>query len=269
MITIKQSLCVFVLGIGIVLAGQAVQADTIKMTWIVLPPHSYPDESSGRPRGAGIAYFEAVAARMGYTVEWVGPLPITRQNKSLRFAHDGVVGGLIFPKLPGFETYLHFTETPYVQMQPIFVVRQDNPLTAIHSIDDILGYRIGFVAGAGATDSYYTPFLEAHRDQLHFTELFGDDWVVRNLRMLVETDRLDAVFDRNQYTLPFEAARLKLDMQIKVLPLPDPPNPTYVVFSKAAPQGARLVEEYNTAVAAMNLNYDDFLAKEFETVTVK
>lgn len=257
----KTLLWVLVLGISVLVAGQSVRAATIKMAWFVLPPHMYQDESTGEPRGAAIAYVEAVADRMGYTVEWVGPFPLMRLQNSLKTTDDGVVGSLQFPKLSEFETYVHFTDTPYCHLQPVLIVRQGNPLTAIRSIDDILGYRIGFSTGAG---SYYTPFLEAHRHQLHFEELFGENWLGRILRILVETDRLDAVFDRNKYTLPFVAARLKLDTQIKVLPLPDPPVPVHVVFSKAAPQGERLVEEYNTAVQTVDFSYDDFLAEEFE-----
>lgn len=249
---------VLVLGIGVLVAGQSARAETIKMAWFVLPPHMYPDEGSGQPRGAGIAYFEAVAAKMGYTVEWVGPFPLNRFADTVHNARGGVVGQLFGVRFPMYEPYLHFTDVPFYEMQASLAVRQDNPLTAIHTIDDIEGYRIGFTSGAGG----YTPFLEAHRDQLHFEELFGDDWMARNLRMLAD-DRVDAVFDRNAHALPFAAAQLKLDTQIKILPLPDEPIGAYVAFSKAAPQHDRLVEAYNAAVKSVDFSYDDFLAKEF------
>lgn len=250
--------------ISVATVGRSARAEPIKMAWFVLPPHIYSDEHTGQPRGAGVTYFEAVAAKMGYTVDWGVPLPIARFADMVHNARDGVVGLLFGMKFPKFEQFLHFTDIPFYEVQAILAVRKDTPLTAIHSIDDIAGYRIGFAGGAGS----YTPSLEVHRDRLHFEEIFGVNWVVQNLRKLV-IGRIDAVFDRNAHTLRFTAAQVKLDTQIKILPLPDPPVPVYVAFSKAAPQGERLTKEYNAAVKCLDVNYGDLIGREFERLEHK
>jgi ABC-type amino acid transport substrate-binding protein len=224
----------------------------------------YQVEGTGKPGGASIAYFEAIAAQMGYTVEWVGPLPHLRFINNLKTGENGVVGGIAVAKFAETEAFLDFPETPYCLLQPVLAIRQENPLQAIRTIDDIQGYRIGFMT----VDQPYTPFLETHREQLRFETIASEDWVRQNLLKLVN-DRLDAVFDRNAHTLLFEAVRLKLDQAIKILPIPDQPTPLYVGFSKAAPQSKRFVEQYNTAVEALHLSYEDLLNKELAAVTSK
>ena len=69
--------CVLVFGGLLLLSHQYVCADTIKMGYFQHQPHQYIDDEA-KPKGATIKYFEIVAKKMGYEVEWVGPLPFAR-----------------------------------------------------------------------------------------------------------------------------------------------------------------------------------------------
>lgn len=247
----------------LLVVNQPLSAETVRMGYFILPPHQYLlDDSAEKPRGAQITSFEAQASLMGYDVEWVGPLPLPRMTEMLKKGEDidGTVG---FPKYSSFEEFLYYPDAPLFFGQPIFVVRQENPLTQIRSIDDIRGYRIGLVKSISGR---YTALIDEHRDALTIEELGGDAWIEQNLKKLI-AGRLDALFDRQAYTIPFVAAQLQLDTQIKILPIPTPSSPFYVVFSKASQQGKLLLERYNAAVPQVTLNYEDLVQQELEAVT--
>lgn len=243
--------------------NQHLSAETIRMGYFILPPHQYLlDDSAEKPRGAQITSFEALASLMGYDVEWVGPLPLPRLTTMLKTGDeiDGTVG---FPQYSAFEEFLYYPDAPLFFGQPIFVVRQENPVTQIRSIEDIRGYRIGLVKSISGR---YTALIDEHRDALIIEELGGDAWIEQNLQKLI-AGRLDALFDRQAYTIPFVAAQLKLDAQIKILPIPTPSSPLYVVFSKASQQGQLLLERYNAAAPQMTLNYEELVQKELDAFT--
>ncbi|GAK60048.1 probable amino-acid ABC transporter [Candidatus Vecturithrix granuli] len=246
----------------VVFAGQALSADTIRMGYFMLAPHHYKDEGAADPQGAAILYFEAVAAKMGYEVEWVGPLPLPRLTGELETGKtiDGTVG---FPKYPAFEAFLYYPNAPLYVGQPIFVVHKKNPLTQIRSIDDIQGYRIGLVKSAS---NRYTPVIDDHRDAIQLEELGGETWIEQNLEKLI-SDRLQALFDRQQYSIPFVAARLHLGSEIKVLPAPAPPTLLYIAFSKASERGQLLLEQCNAVLPQIDLNYEELVQKEFDAVS--
>ena len=71
----KRYMIGFICGMSLFATVSKISAETIKMMYGNLPPHMYLDEQTGKAQGASVAYFEVVATQMGYTVEWVGPLP--------------------------------------------------------------------------------------------------------------------------------------------------------------------------------------------------
>ena len=257
----RQSL--FVVGVLIVVASQSLclSAKTIRMGYFILPPHQYMENAESTPKGVSITYFEAVASQMGDDVEWVGPLPLPRLTAYLKNGElDGTVG---FPKYQTFETFLYYPDTSVFLGHPILIVQKENPLTQIRSIEDIRGYRIGLVKSASGL---YTPLIDDHRDVITVEELGGDTWIEQNIKKLF-AGRLDALFDRQSYTIPFVVAKLNLGPQIKVLPLPDPPTPLYVVFSKASKQGKILLDRYNAITPQVFMNYEELAQQAVDAVT--
>lgn len=257
---------VFLVLIGVVFCAIThLYADTVKMGFFTLPPHTFKADGPGaKAEGAGITYFEQVAAKMGYVVEWIGPLPLPRLTEYLKLgtAIDGTVG---FPKIPVFEGFLYYTDKPLYMGQPILGVAKDNPLTQIKTIDDIRGFRIGLVKSSSGR---YNPLIDENRDKIRLEELGGDKWMETNIEKLI-AGRLNALFDRQQYTMPYVAATLKLDQKIKVLPLPSPPTPMFVTFAKASKNGKVLLDKYNAANSQETLNYKDLLQKKIDIVTGK
>lgn len=233
------------------LKANAWAADPIKMGYFLLPPHQYVDaqKDTGQPLGAAIEFFEIAASLMGEQVEWIGPLPLLRLVSKLKKGHlDGTVN---FYRSPMMERYLYFADSPVFLAQPILMVGHDNPVMEIKSIKDIQGYHIGHVVTSGGR---YTPLLDTHRDAVVLEGLGGEHWAEQNIHKLLK-GRLDAIFDRQPYTLPFIAAGMNMSSQVRVLPIQDPPTPMYVVFSKASQRGQALLDRYNAILPKLSVDY--------------
>ncbi len=257
----KRTMVFFVLFGLLICAGTNLYADTVKMGYFMLPPHTF--SKNGVAKGAGIAYFESVAAQMGHTVEWVGPLPLPRLTAYLKSGEqvDGTVG---FPKIPAFESFLYYTDEPLYMGQPILgVAKKHSKLTKIDGIEDIKGFTIGLVKSSSGR---YHPLIDNHRNLIKLQELGGDKWMEQNIEKLV-SGRLDALFDRQQYTLPYVAATLNLGKEITILPMPSPPKPMFVTFSKTSKLGKALMEQYNASVSKTSLDYKALLQMELQSIS--
>jgi hypothetical protein len=134
----------------------------------------------------------------------------------------------------------------------------DGPLRRIGSIQDIDGYRIGFVK---TQSPVYPSFIADHADRLVLDELAGEDWTLRNIKKLLE-GRLDAVFELNKYSLSYNARMAGVEDNIRILPLPTSPIDHYYVFSRNSPRARALVEAYDRAVAGFKFDYDSMLEAE-------
>jgi len=237
-----------------------VAAPVIRMAWFPVPPHVYASEDGGAPTGPTIDLFNAIAKRMGYKVEWVGPLPIYRLGIYQKTGEMNLDGAIMHMKSPVTLSLLYFPSRPFFMARPSIAIRIDNPLMTVQSINDIRGYRIGFVKTLAGG---YPPLIDEHRNQLVMDELSGQDWTRRNLNKLL-AGRLDAVYERNQYSLPYQAAMDGVEDQIKVLSFPSAPIPYYFVFHRTSPQGFELLEKYEKAVAGMEFDYDALVLAEMK-----
>lgn len=253
----------FVILMGIILpTGVNPHAEEINMGYFMVPPHHFSrNPQADMAGGAAITFFQAAASRMGHTVKWIGPLPLPRLTQYLKTGTmvDGTVG---FPRLPPFEKFLYYPDQPLYMGQPIVGVVKEHPLSQIKTIDDIRGFRIGLVK---SLSDRYDPLIDDHRDAVYLERLGGRDWMQQNIEKLI-ADRLDALFDRQQYTMPYVAATLHMAHKIKILPLPSPPRPMFVVFSKTAPKGKMLLDQYNAAVSQVTLDYKQLLDEEMRAV---
>ncbi len=230
-------------------------AEIITMGYFELPPHCYTDKNDGKPKGALVSYFEEVASETGYEIKWVGPFPLPRLTKYLREGEiDGTVG---FVKLPWLEDILYYPVSNIYMGQASLIICKENPLKQIISAKDIEGYRIGSVK---SSTGKYTPLIDDNRDLITLEEIGGDRWVEQNLKKLA-AGRIDAIFDRQQFTIPFVAKKLNLDAHIKVLSIPDPATPFYIVFSKSSENGKKFFDQCNPVISQLNLNYENLLQK--------
>jgi len=259
----KRLFMMICIGMMLLTAWSAIAAERITMGYFPHKPHHYLPEGATKPRGAMIAYFEMIAAKMGYEVEWVGPLPFTRLLDYLRDGKiDGAVNLAMFPEIQGIVLYgehvVHYS-------QSVFVVRKENPLTSIASVQDVDGYRVGWLANVSAL-----PFIQDNLAHFQMDYMPQSDTVWQQQVKKLLLGRVDALYELNDYTLSFAAKELGVYEQIKVLPLPDPPIPMFIGFSKQSPRGQKLVEQYNAVSASVSFTPDDYAAliqQEFDALT--
>jgi ABC-type amino acid transport substrate-binding protein len=254
----KKSVLFLLMGMSMFLCLGETLAEKITIGYFEIKPHMYQTEGF-QPNGASIAYFEGIASKMGYQVQWKGPLPFPRLIEYLK--NGEVDGSLVFTKSKEREQYLYYSESPYYLVQSVFVVKKENKLDKITSADDVKGYKVGFLKGA-----YQTKFLTDHMDQLTMEYIHGTKWVKQNLYKLIR-GRIDAAYDLNPWTMQFEAKLLKIDDQIKILTLPEPSRGIYAVFSKKSDRGKELAEAYNNIFQNLNFDYVPLIKKEFDPLT--
>jgi len=240
-------------------AGQA-----IRMSWFTLPPHVFPPEASAgagaskNPTGPTIELFEAIAAEMGYEVEWIGPIPLSRLDSERETGELRLDGGFLTVKTELSVKHLLYPARPYFPAVACLGLRADDPLRSIASIEDIAGYRIGFVK---TQSPVYPHIIAANRDRLVLEELGGEDWTLRNIQKLLE-GRIDAVFELNEFSITWNAAIAGAAGKIRILPLPSEPLDHYYVFNKTSPRAQTLVAAYDRAVARMKIDYLAMLQAE-------
>jgi len=233
----------------------------IRMAYFQHKPHQYLDEKTGKPKGAAIFYFEKIAAKMGCSVEWIGPLPLVRlmkyleQGKNAPQIFDGVA---LMIKTTEFESFLYFGDRPSHLSQSVFVVREDSALNKIGSIDDVKGYRLGFHIGSKPPE-----FVVKNIDMFKVENLAGEERIENSIAKL-RKNRIDAIIDLNPWTIPFVAKELNMEHKIKVLDLPEPPQPIFTAFSKNSLKGEILVKKYNEAMKALQIDYNQLLKREFD-----
>lgn len=214
--------------------------ETITMGFFNLPPFQYKDTHTKNPKGYFITNFEEAALKMGYQVKWLGPLPLPRLGDYLKDGReiDGAVG---FPKLAEFEPYMYFSKEPVLIGKPTLFVIHDSPLLKLKTINEIRGYRIGTFKSISNT---YSPLIDKNRDALTLEEIGTDSWIEQNL-MKLKSGRIDAIYDRQEYSVPFVAQQTKNNIILRSVSIPDPPSLLYIVFSKNTKNGKMLIEKYN------------------------
>lgn len=231
---------------------------TLNMGYFILPPfHMQRLHDDKKPEGAGIEYFEMIAHKIGYKVKWTG-LPLIRLTD---YISSGKIDGTVtFPKFPVFEAFMYYPDVPMFFGQPIFVVTKDSPLQEIRSIEDIKGFHIGLVK---SKSNRYLPLIDQNRDKIFLEERPSMEWVKQNLNKLLN-GRLDAFFDRQQYSIPFVAKTINLDDKIKIIQAPVPANPFYIVLSKKVPGNQDVLQKINSVLINDRPDFQRLLDKQFE-----
>lgn len=249
----------------ILLFSSAGRAETIRMAWFAVPPHVTVSADGKTPKGPTIELFNMIAAKMECTVEWVGPYPISRVGQEQKAGSGTLDGTILHIKTTAVEPYLLYPGRAYFVAHPCIAVRADSPLRKVWSIDDIIGYRIGFVKMLSLS---YPPMIYNNLDKVVIDDLTGDNWTSRNLARLL-LGRIDAAYERNQHTLPYQAALDGITGRIRVIELPTEPIQHYYVFHRNSPKAKKLLELYERAVSGMNIDYDAMVRAEIRRAAKK
>ena len=244
---------------ALIVIQQSLQAETIRMAWFAVPPH-VTTADGGMPKGPSIDLFNKIAARMGCTVEWVGPYPISRVGQEQKAGKGSLDGTILHIRTAAVEPLLLYPRRAYFIARPCIAVRMDSPLKHISTIEDIRGFRIGFVKTLSLS---YPPMITNNLDKVIIDDLTGENWTSRNLARLL-LGRIDAVYERNPYTLLYQAALDGIAGRIRVLELPDAPIAHYFVFHRNSTKAEKLMRLYEKATAGMNFDYDAMVRSEIE-----
>lgn len=226
---------------------------SMRVGFFIIAPHVYTTENVNEPQGPAAEHLKKAARAMNVTIQWIGPLPLTRLQMML--ANGELDASLMFNQNKERENYLFFPNREITPVQSIFLVRASATLTKIVSIDDIKDYRVGFISSANET-----AFFKNNKKHFHVEYVSGSGWNEQNIQKLL-SNRIDAVYDLNEYSLLYQATLMGVRDKIRVLPLPEKPGKVYVVFSKKSPYGSFFYQQYSKA--RFTFDYTEYIAKEF------
>lgn len=232
----------------------AAAADTLKVGFHILPVHCYVDDA-GRPAGATVNFFKALADRMGVDNVVFQPLPLGRM---LVLLESGEIDAALFMgKTPDRIAKFHFPPTPFYLAQPSLAVTSSSPLLRVQSADDLAGLRIG-----AFRDGYHSSTIQKNNAKLELAT--GDNIDMRNLQRTL-MGRLDAAYSPDMLVQKNLVYELGVDHRIRILPLPDPAVGVYTIFSRkaAARYGSRYTDALAAAMQTSN-GYDRFLEKQLK-----
>lgn len=234
-------------------------AETLRIGVFLHSPVVMQKTPDGEPFGPGVDYAKAVARALGYEPK-IMLLPIAR---ILSYLANGELD--ISPEFAMNEerkSFLLYPDEPCYITHSALTVRADYPLTAIGSIKDIEGMRIGYLLGA-YTGSFFTGATG-----ITFDYVAGDTWIVQNLGKLL-SHRIDAILDQNEYSCLAEARRQGLGDKVRVILLPGKDVKGYVVFSRKSPKVDFLLRKYNELNGSTELIDENLLILEYLETTGK
>ncbi len=230
---------------------QHASAGTITMGFFQHKPHQYVNKQ-GEVKGATVTYFEQIAAKMGYKVKWGGPLPFTRLLSYIKNT-NALDGSPHLIKLPELEAIYYYADMHFHNAQSILVVKNSNRLRKITSIEQIKGYRIWYLD----TNSP-SRFIKENDSKIDMMLNTPNNKMWNQAINCLIHDRVDAVHDLNEFSVPLVAQEMGYGKHIKTLFLPEPPQPVYVGFSKRSKQGRQLLKKYNKAQAEWKFDNKDY-----------
>lgn len=226
---------------------------SMRVGFFIIAPHVYLEENTLSPKGPAAEHVKKAALAMNVSIQWIGPLPLTRLQKMLS---DGELdASLMINRNKDREQFLFFPQREITSVQSVFMVREHSPLNKISSIADVKHYRVGFISSANET-----PFLRDNKAFLHIEYVTGSGWNEQNIQKLL-SNRIDAVYDLNEYSLLYQATLMGVRDKVKVINLPEPPGKVYVVFSKKSAYGSYFYQRYSNA--RFSFDYKEQIAKEF------
>ena len=259
-----QRITIFVLTLYLCSFGfaQMSGAETIVMGYFDLKPHMYQCEATGKVKGASVAYFERITEKMGCTVKWVGPFPFSRLIFNLK-RRKIIDGTPLMSMTEERKAIFYYPEHFYYLCKPNLIVRSDNPLERITSVDDLKTMTIGQFSRAANSR-----FITQNHAALTFDIVSAGLTLFENQLNKLINKRIDAIHTLDEYTLLFTAKRMYIDHQVKILFLPEDPWPFYTVFSKTQ-RGKMLTEKFDRAFIESGYKPEDYhvmIKSEFDHI---
>lgn len=217
------------------------QAETLKVGYFDLPPHTFP-QSSTQP-SAALEYFDKVAQAMGVDVEYIH-YPLSRLVFLLD--HQRLDAALFLAKTDARTHMFSYPSAPYFTTESVFVVPKESELK---SEEDIKQTNIlNIVVWEGG---FHSPTLAASKNKL--IPLSGNDIASRGV-ILVVNGRFDAFYSPDRYAVEYEAKRNGHTDSIRLLPISQDKIDIYTVFSKSS--GKLYLKRYERALKKVHEETD-------------
>lgn len=214
----------------------------VQVVYTDFPPYVISQPDPAKPRGVSVEVWEKYIAPAAHIkVEWVGPVSFVRAISLLKSGKvDAIFGAMISTSnQQGFI----YPEKFRTWVRPGLMVLKKTHLEKITSGKDIADKSIGFMAGTPLGSFFGNPKTSYVRD-----ELFSEGSFIKNLEKL-KSERIWGIYDISRDTLLYNAARMGLYDQVKLVSFPE--------SEKSEPASIALYKDMNPQLAKRIFNATD------------
>lgn len=216
-------------------------AEELEVGYFTMGPHIYVGEESREAEGPLPELLRNhVGPAMGVKINLV-EMPLIRVLTEMK---KGTIAAAAMFGYTDERAKEHiYPDEHFSQMQSVLVVRNDHPLQKVSSIEDLYALNIAYVRAA-----ILTPFVRDPKLSWEWTT--GNNVWRRNLRKVL-TGRVDATYSPQWVNMLYGAYKLDAAGDIRILPLPEPLQNLYTLFSNH-PSRAGLSQRYDEAMRVID-----------------
>lgn len=229
-------------------------AEKISLGYFTMGPHIVYNTTSNQAEGPLVDFLtDHVAPAMDMELEFVFiEMPLVRVLTEMK--KGTVAGAAMFGYTEARAHNHYYPRNNFAEMQSVIAVRKNHPLTQVKTIEDLYPLRITYVQAA-----ILTPFVTDQNLNLEWTS--GNNVWRRNLQKLA-AGRAEAVYSPQVANIIYGAKDSGVMEKIRILPLPEPPQKLYTLFSKH-PKHKGLKERYDQAMEHIQgrLIYKDIMSR--------
>ncbi|WP_338762987.1 hypothetical protein [Massilia sp. METH4] len=200
-------------------------------------------------RGALRDYLEREVVPAGVPLRWMPAMSVHEAVGGLR---NGSLDVMLVASGDALrEPGTRASTWTYLHSQPHLALRDDAPLRAVRSLDQLAGLEIAWIAGPAISGGLL-------RSGARWRRIEGANWQVHALR-LVQTGAIDAAYFENGYSPRYYVQTMGLPM--RVLRLPMPPRSFFMLYSAKADRDTIARFDRVAGAAFAGRRFRDFLEK--------
>jgi polar amino acid transport system substrate-binding protein len=241
----------------LLLAAMPCLAQTEKTVTVVLfehAPFAYMDAKSNTAKGAEVAYLTAILKDMGYQPAFTF-VPFARMTKMLQEGETDI--GPFLTKTPEREAFAYFSSKTVLTLNPVLVVRKDNPLKQLKAPSDVKGMKIGF------TSNLAMPAFFKDNKFATYELITGKYENEQNFKKLI-AKRFDAFIEMNPINAKLAAKTLGVTDSVRILDVPGAGSVYYCSISKKSKIASSLLKGINASMNTNKFNLDKYLQEEMK-----
>jgi len=227
---------------------------TVTVVEVDHAPFAYTDSRTQKIKGAEITYMIAILKDLGYQPSFL-MVPFARMTKMLQTGEADM--GALLSKTAEREVFAYFSSKPVLIMNPIIVVRKDNPLMKLKSPADLKGMQIGFTANLAMPDFFKDSSF------LTFDLTTGKYDTEQNIKKLL-AKHIDAFIEVNPFSFKFITKNNSDRDSIRILNVPGQGAMYYFIISQKSKFAADILKGINTIMSKKKYDFEKFLKEEMK-----